>query len=66
MGKKMLIDLTARGRNGGKARARNMDAAERSEAARKAVTKRWDEVRAKKALAEERKPRKSKVPAHED
>ena len=45
MGKKIRIDVTERGRNGGKARAAGMTAAQRSDAARKAVTVRWDRVR---------------------
>jgi hypothetical protein len=51
MGKKILIDVTERGRNGGKARAANMDAKQRSIAARRAVTVRWDRVRAARAAA---------------
>jgi hypothetical protein len=46
MGKKILIDVTERGRNGGKARAASMSKAALSDAARKAVNKRWADVRA--------------------
>ena len=54
MGKKIQIGVTERGRAGGKARAANMSAVDRSEAARRAVTARGDKVRAEKA---KRKPR---------
>lgn len=54
MGKKILIDMAARGRNGGKARAANMSDMERSEAARKAVNSRWAKKRAADAAAKRR------------
>lgn len=56
MGKKILIDVSERGRAGGKARAKNMSDTEKSDAARKAVTARWNKYRAAK-LAAKRKPR---------
>lgn len=67
MGKKIWIDVSARGRAGGKARALKMTPQERSDAARKAVNKRWDDVRAlaavKRAKAAKRKNRRGKGPA---
>jgi topoisomerase IA-like protein len=45
--KNVLVDVTAAGRKGGKARAAGMTKEERSEAARAAVTARW--AKAKKA-----------------
>jgi hypothetical protein len=51
------------GRRGGKARAKNMSATERAEAARKAVAARWAKIReVKKAAAELAKIAQSKVP----
>lgn len=41
MGTKITIDMTELGRAGGRARAENMTAAERSDAARRAVQARW-------------------------
>ena len=46
MGKKILIDVTERGRNGGNARAAKLTDKQRSAAARKAVNARWAKVRA--------------------
>ena len=43
--------LSAIGRKGGKARAKNMKPADRSTAARKAVSVRWDRVRAERETA---------------
>jgi len=39
--KKVLVDVTAAGRKGGKARAENMSPEQRSESARTAVQARW-------------------------
>jgi hypothetical protein len=51
MGKKILIDVTERGRAGGKARAAGMTDEEKTAAARKAVNKRWADVREAAAAA---------------
>ena len=61
MGKKILIDVTERGRAGGKARRDNMSPEDRSTAARKAVNARWDAVRAKAAKRKPRSRRKAAV-----
>jgi hypothetical protein len=45
----MIEFFKKNGAQGGKARAANMTAEERSESARKAVAARWAQVRAKKA-----------------
>jgi hypothetical protein len=57
------MEHTELARMGGRARAANMDAAERSEAARKAVNKRWSDVRAKAALLKARKGRRGRKAA---
>jgi hypothetical protein len=43
----VLVDVAAMGRKGGKARAANLSAEERSESARKAVQARWAAVKKK-------------------
>jgi hypothetical protein len=65
MGKKIWIDVSERGRAGGKARALAMTAQEKSDAARRAVTIRWDRVRAAKLAAakSKRKSARKKVAA---
>jgi hypothetical protein len=69
MGKKIRIDVTENGRKGGKARAKAMLPAARSDAARRAVTVRWDRARAralvaaKAAKAAKRKPGRGKAAA---
>jgi hypothetical protein len=61
MGKKILIDVSERGRAGGKAKRDAMTPEARSEMARRMVNLRWDRYRAAKAAAAEeaakRKPR---------
>lgn len=54
MGKKILIDVTERGRNGGKARAARLTDKQRSAAARKAVNARWAKVRVDRAAKAKR------------
>jgi hypothetical protein len=44
-----LVNVTEAGRKGGKARAKSMTKAERSEAARKAVQARWAKAKKKAA-----------------
>jgi hypothetical protein len=63
MGKKILIDVTERGRAGGKARAVKMSAEDRSAAARKAVNARWDKKRKADAAAKRKARRKPKAAA---
>jgi hypothetical protein len=63
MGKKIRIDVTERGRNGGKARAAGMTPAELSDAARRAVNVRWDRVRAERAAAKPKRKRSGKAAA---
>jgi hypothetical protein len=48
MGKKIKIDVTELGRSGGRARAANMTAEQRSEGARVASQARWAKVKKKK------------------
>jgi hypothetical protein len=48
MGKKVVVDVTELGRAGGRARAANMTAEERSAAARAAVQARWAKVKKEK------------------
>lgn len=43
------MDTRAAGKLGGKARAKRLTKAQRSEAARKAITARWDKVKTDKA-----------------
>ena len=63
MGTQIRIDVTERGRAGGKARAANMDASQRSESARKAVNARWEKVRAAKLAAKRKTRAKRKAAA---
>jgi len=62
MGKKILIDVSERGRAGGKARALKMSDQEKSDAARKAVTARWNRFRAAKVASEAAKHFKKRKP----
>lgn len=52
MGKKILIDMAERGRNGGKARAAKMNPAQRKRAARAAVNSRWKKYRLENGIPE--------------
>jgi hypothetical protein len=63
MGKKILIDVTERGRNGGRARAAAMSDEELSGAARRAVNVRWTRVRAAKLAAKPKRKRGGKAAA---
>ena len=58
MGKKILIDVSERGRAGGKAKADAMTPEQRSEMARRMVNIRWDKVRAAKLKRKARSRRK--------
>ena len=44
-----LVDVSAMGRKGGKARAENLTPEQRNDSARKAVQARWAKTKAKKA-----------------
>jgi hypothetical protein len=58
MGKKVriVLDVTELGRAGGRARAANMSAAERSASARAAAQARWAKVKKLKRAAKRAKP----------